>query len=257
MKENISVVDFNLFFEVVKSLSKFATAAKFVIDKNGLVVYSKNDFARCELSSNAIVAKSTINFSILDVSLLVKILTTIKELHTNDFSDLVFALDSPAITFKSKKFKTKLVTCNEELIEKWISKKVTTELTPVFEFTTTSDLIKRLNSHSFIFSDPVSLRIYLKAVTEMENNALYAELGNDANNLNNSVTLKIGLITFGSLENRNIILDFDRLNIFNMVPSNDIKVSLMDKNVLVSNICIKGKDNTFFKLNIYNSIRKN
>lgn len=256
MKEKIIIVDFDLFYEAIKSIAKFAISSKFILNEDGLKIYSKNDFARCEFETNSIYTKNPIEISILEINMLLKLLTTIKDIHDNDYSELNFYIEANAIIFKSKKFKSKLVTCKEELIEKWVSKKITSSLNPVFEFTTTSELIKRLNSHSFIFSDKTSLRIYLKSISDMENNALFAELGNNTN-LANSITLKFGLITFGSLGDRNIILDFERLNIFNLIQSSNIKISLMDKNVLVSNISIDGKHNTNFKLNIYNSIRKN
>ena len=189
--------------------------------------------------------------------MLLKILMTVKEVHENDYSDFKFIFDGQAMKFESKKMKTKLMTCRDSaLIEKWISKKLVTPLTSVFESSTTSDMIKRLNNHSFIMADPSSLRIYLSMDKDLEKNVLYATLGNETNNLNNSLTLKFGLVTFGTLAERKLVLDFERLNIFNMVPSNDIKIQLMDKNVLVSNIKIAGKNDTFFNLTIYNSLRK-
>lgn len=42
-----------------------------------------------------------------------------------------------------------------------------------------------------------------------------------------------------------------------MVPSNDMKIQLMDKNVLVSKVTMNGKNGTVFNLTIYNSLRKN
>ncbi len=127
---------------------------------------------------------------------------------------------------------------------------------PVFEFNTTSDIIKQINSHSFIISDSSALRIYLSMDKTLEKNVLYATLGNETNSLNNSLTLKFGLVTFGALNDRKLILDQERLNVFNILPSNDIKIQLMDKNVLVSSVKTLGKNDTFLNLTIYNSLRK-
>lgn len=94
--------------------------------------------------------------------MLLKILMTVKEVHENDYSGFKFLFDGSAMKFESKKMKTKLTTCRDSaLIEKWISKKLVTPLQPVFEFSTTSDMIKRLNNHSFIMTDASALRIYL------------------------------------------------------------------------------------------------
>lgn len=130
-------------------------------------------------------------------------------------------------------------------------------MNPIFEFTTTSNLIKRINSHSYIFDDAEALRIYLETKKEMENNSLFASIGNRSNNLNNEMTLKFGIVTFGKLDDRDLILDLDRLQLFNAVQSNEIKISLMDKNVLVSKVKQSGKNDSFFSVTIYNSLLKN
>ena len=83
------------------------------------------------------------------------------------------------------------------------------------EFITTSDYIKRINSHSFIFDDIEKTRIYLTQDKDMEKNSVFATVGNKSTNLNNEITLKLGLLSFGGLEDREIILDLERLNLFN------------------------------------------
>lgn len=108
-------------------------------------------------------------------------------------------------------------TCNEDVIGKWISKKVEATLTPVFEFTTTSDMIKRVNSHSYIFQDNDKLRVYLETKDDMENNTLFASIGNRESDLNNEMTLKFGLVTFGSLNDKELTLDLERVNLLNSV----------------------------------------
>lgn len=57
----------------------------------------------------------------------------------------------------------------------------------------------------------------------MENNAVFATIGNKETDLNNEMTLKLGLVTFGKADpNRPIILDLERLNLFNACPSNQL-----------------------------------
>lgn len=256
-QNNIILNDFNLFYDVMKATSKILESAKFIVNENGLSIYgARAKIARCELTTNAIYSNSELEFSILDMNMLVKILGSIKEIHENDYSELKFYLDLPFIRFESKKFKTKLNTCNEDIIERWISKKIETPLQPVFEFTTTSDLIRHVTSHSYIFPDQNTLRFYLETNDKMENNILYAVLGNKSTNLNNEITLKFGYVTSGTLENRNVILDLERLTLFNAIPCNEIKISLMNLNVLVSKIKITGKNDTYFSMNIYNTILK-
>lgn len=220
---------------------------------------ARNKIARCELESNAISASSPIEFSILDLSTFVKVLSTVSTIHENDFSDLKFIADLPFVRFESKKFKTKLSTCNEDVISKWVSKKIDeSKFTPVFEFTTTSDWLRRVNSHSYIFPDPNCLKVYLETKDDMEKNTLFATLGNKETDLNNEMTLKCGLVTYGKLDDRKIIIDLERLNLFNAFSSDSIKISLMSLNVLVSKVKAVGKnDSAYLNMTVYNSILKN
>ena len=255
----VYIKDFGLFCQLVKSTLKIVDSAKFLISDSGVQVYgARNRIARCELTSNAIYSDKNLEFSILDLSSFSKILQTIEQIHDGDYIDFTFQVDLPFVKFKSSKFKTKLITCDENVIQSWISKKVEVQLNPIFEFTTTQDLIKRINNHSFIFQDTSTMRIYLETNKDMENNTLYATLGNKDVNLNNEITLKFGLVTSGQLDSsRKVIIDLERINLFNALPSNDIKIQLMDKNVLVSKVVVNGKNDSFFSCSILNSILKN
>lgn len=256
--KQILVNDFSLFADVMKSATKIVDSAKFIINENGLSIYgARGKIARCELVTNSIYSQTPVEFSILDLNMFVKILGTIKEIHEDDYSDFKFVIDGSFIKFSSKKFKTKLTTCNEDVISKWVSKKIEAQLVPVFEFKTTGDLIRRINSHQFIFSDPNNLRVYLETKQDMENNAVFATVGNKENNLNNELTLKLGLVTSGKIpDGRNLVLDLERLNLFNAFPSDSITISLMNMNVLVSKTNVAGKNNSYFSLSIYNTILK-
>lgn len=258
-KKNIIINDFTLFYELMKSTSKIVSSAKLQLSENGLEIYgARKPFARCEITSNAIYSDSGVfSVSILDLTTFVKILQTVKEIQNNDYTDFKFYLENEKLCFNSKKFKSKIQTQNEKTIEQWISTKIQTQLNPIFEFKTNNDLIKRIRNHQFIFTDISTLRVYLETKPDMENNAVFATLGNKQNSLDNEITLKFGLVTFGNLENRNIILDIDRINLFDVVQTNDINISLMDANVLVYNVNITGKNDTYFNIKLYTSLLKN
>lgn len=218
----------------------------------------RGTLARCEFVSNALVTRTKpTSFSVLDLGMFLRVLATVEQVHENDYTDFHFIIAGSFIKFESKKFKTKLTMCNDEVISKWVSQKVKAEMVPVFEFTSTSDMIKRINSHSFIFQNPQDLRVYLETREDMENNTLYSTLGNKDNSLNNEMTLKFGIVTSGQIpEGRNLVLDLERMNIFNALPTNEIKFSLMNLNVLVSKATIAGKGDSFFNATIYSTILK-
>ena len=113
-----------------------------------------------------------------------------------------------------------------------------------------------MNGHSFIFQNSEDARVYLSVNPDMENNVVYATIGNDSNELNNSITLKFGLVNFGSLGDRRLILDFERLNILNIVQSEEIKVQLMQVPILVYKIAKTGEAGNFSNITIYDSLRK-
>lgn len=258
MKNQILIKDFNLFIEVIKSAQKIVNSAKIILNENGLQIYGvHNKVARCELTTNSVYSNQNIDFCILDMSIFAKVLATIKDIHNNDYEDFKFFLEKPFIKFESKKFKTKLITCNYDVISSVVSEKVKTQLTSILDFTTNSNYIKQICNHTFIFNDPQALRIYIGIKEDMEKNVIYATLGNNDTNLNNEITLKLGLITFGKCEkDRKIIIDLDRLNLFNVYQTDKLNISLMDKNVLVSDLTITGKNDSYFNLKIYNSMLK-
>lgn len=255
-KETIVIKDFELFYDIVKSLTKMADGIKFMFDENGLIVYAKNEYSKCNLTSNVASSANPIDFCIAELGLLLKILTTVKDMYKDNYDSVKVVYDKPFLKIESGKFKTKVATCDEQRVSKFVASKIKTELTPKLEFTTNSNLIKMINSHSFIFQDSASARVYITSESDMQNNTIFATIGNENNDLANSATLELGLINSGTLLKEDgtpmkIILDFNRLNILNMVPSDEIKVMVANERpVLVSNITKNGKNDTFFTVSI-------
>ena len=99
----------------------------------------------------------------------------------------------------------------------------------------------------------------------MESNTVSATLGNKETQLNNEITMKFGLVTAGSLtyddggtkRDRAIILDLERLNLFNAVQTDDIRFRFMNVNCLVGDASVKGKDGSFFNFTLYSTVLKN
>jgi len=258
-KQKIKVNDFSLFLQSLKALNKLAVSAKLTINSEGMTVYGKNAFARGEMTSNAVTAeKDPVEFCVLDLAMFIKVLNTAFEVHQEDCSEIEMWFDFPFVKIESGKFKTKLSTCKEEVIQNSVSQKIKTVLTPVFEFVTSTKQIKYINSHSFIASDTDAARIYISTEPTMENNVVYARIGNDANELNNSITLKFGMATSGTLGDRKLILNFDRLSVFNVVESEEITIQLMDKNVLVNTVNVYDESGEHsFKFVLYTSLLAN
>ena len=92
----------------------------------------------------------------------------------------------------------------------------------------------RLNYHSFIFPKKEDAKIYLSEEPDMKKNTMFATIGNKVNDLSNSVTLEFGMINYGTLEDRKLVMDYHRLNMLNLITSDAIKVQLMDKPVAMT-----------------------
>lgn len=255
-RQTINIRDFDLFYDIVKSLTKMAEGIKFMVDENGLIIYAKNDYSKCNINSNAISSSSNIDFCIAELGTLLRILTTVKDIYKNDYSDVRFIYEKPFLKVESGKFKVKLSTCDEQRVAKYVASKIKTELTPKIEFTTNSALIKTINGHSFISPDPANIRVYITTEKDMQNNTVFATVGIESNELANSATLELGLLNSGSLTNadgvtQKVILDFNRLNILNMVPSDEIKIMVANERpVLVSNITKTGNNDSYFDITI-------
>ena len=258
MANIIEISDFGLFFEAMKSAAKLVDAAKLLFSPNGLEIYGARDVAaRCELTTNAVSSKDTFDFCIDNISMLNRVLATAKEIHGDDFSELEIKYNRPNLMFKSKKFKMKYSTCNESTISKWVSKKIEAKMKTLFEFKTTSDLIKRVNGHAFLFTDSKSINVYLETKDDMEANSVFATLGNKNVDIGKEITLKFGLVTLGTIpENRNLIIDLERMNLFNCINSDDIKIGLMDRGCLLSQTKVQGKNGTYFNVNVYSTLLK-
>ena len=260
-KQVMHVSDFGLFVEVIRSASKILESAKITFSQNGVEIYGCKGYqTRCEFMSNSIWADEEVSIVIQRLDMFCKVLMSVKDIHQDDYSDFKFIIDLPKVLFESKKFKTKFQTQNEELdsIRKWFSTKVSAQLTPIFEFTTTSDLIKRINGHSFIFDKLDDIRVYLETKDDMEKNTVFATIGNKETDLSNEITLKFGIVNAGKIaDGTKLILDLEHLNMFNALQSDDIKIFLPEKfPMLVSKTVVQGKNETFFKMNVYNALLK-
>lgn len=254
----IEINDFSLFFETMKSAAKLVDSAKLLFSPRGLEIYGARDVAaRVELTTNAVFSTDSFDFCIDNIGMLNRVLATVKDVHGDDFSELEITYSKPNLHFKSKKLKMKYSTCNESTISKWISKKIEAKMESLFEFKTTSDLIKRINGHSFLFTDSKSINIYLETKDDMEANTVFATLGNKGVDLGKEITLKFGLVTLGQIpEGKNLIIDLERMNLFNCIQSDDIKIGFMDKGCLLSETNVEGKNNSFFNVKVYCTLLK-
>ena len=256
--QKIYIKDFSILEQTLVAILKIVPSVKLIFNDTGLTIHSCNAYARCSVFTNSTYSDEELSLCIKDVSTLTKTLSLIKDEEgkkkTESNNVIEASYDGTFIYLNTKNVKTKIITVKEEVIQNNISKAVTTTLTPVLEFKTSTDSIKKVLGNSFMFTDVENIRVYLNQHDDLQQNCIYAEVTNKTNRLSNNITVKLGDITLGKVT-EDIILDFERLSVFNLFKNDNIVIQLMDKPFLVANLSI-AKDDIFAKFTVYNSLRK-
>jgi len=253
--KNIYIKDFDILDQTLSAVLKLVPSFKLMFNQTGLTIHCCNSFARCSVFTNSATSDEDITLCIKDGAIFTKTLDVIKKEEGKKVSsNVTLTYDDTFIHIKTKTVKTKIITVKEEVIQNTVAKAVVSQLTPVLEFKTSSDNIKKVLSNGYMFTDPESIRVYLNQQEEMMQNCVYAEVTNKTNRLSNNITVKLGDITIGSIK-EDLIIDFDRLGAFNLFKSDNIVIQLMDKPFLVAELSLN-KDNMFSKFTVYNSLRK-
>ena len=256
----ITISDFRLLSEMIKAMKKTTPAAKFTASENGLTAYVKNSFSRIVFSTNAAKADSEASFCLADLGMLSNALESAKLAAGKSEASMEMEFDGQFLKLKAPKFRMKLITVVEDIISNSVDKPIQAVLTPEFELTTSSDIIKSVSSNSYIFSDPSSARVYVSMDPEMDKedkNAVYAEVTNKSSDFNNSVKTKFGLADFGELKEE-VIIDFQRLAVFNLANSKEIKIQKLGNgiNALSSTVEVFSNPETFYKISVLCSTLK-
>jgi hypothetical protein len=257
-KTDIKINDLKVFEEIITALNKTVESIKINIDQSGMTILTRNAFARFHVTSNCVESTEPCEMNIQDLTMLIKTLKLINK-QCKNMDGLTCYFEHPFMYFKSKDVKTKIITVKERAIQNSLDSAIDMVFDILFEFKTNSKIIKDICTNKFIFDDLESARCYLVwGGDDMHNNTIYTELNNRLNELNSSLTIPLGDITLNKLtEDRDMILDFDRLNAFNMFKTDeDIVIQFTSKNILISELDINKKNGTFIKLKVYNSLRK-
>lgn len=89
-----------MFCEVIRSTAKIVDSAKLSIDENGLSIYgARARTARCEILSNSVFSGKPVQVCVLDLKLLDRVLTTVKDVHQDDYTDFKLIVELPFLKF--------------------------------------------------------------------------------------------------------------------------------------------------------------
>ena len=89
----------------------------------------------------------------------------------------------------------------------------------------------------------------------MNSNMMYATVGDDSNDFENSVTFEFGMITSGCVGDNKIIMDFKGLNAINVLQADEITIKKpTGRNSLFSFVNKTGKNGTFLNMTMVSMI---
>jgi hypothetical protein len=255
MAVKLKIENFDIFVDSMKALTTAVEGIKVSVDKTQAKVLSKNPVARLKMITNSLTSDEPVDFCIADLPSFVKVLQ-IGQSKLGEDDKITLSIDKGFIKIKSKPYKAKFALVKEEVILNYIDKEFTSELTDRCTFSTTIDNIKELRRSAFIFPDSDVARIYLYVDKDNPSN-LKAELNNRNNPYSNAVTVDFANIQFGTID-EDIILNFDRIDMFTLFDKKEIQITLPNVQALTSIQRIADEDeNIYAKIWVLTSIMKN
>lgn len=259
---DIKIEDLQYFEELLTSISKITGACKFSVDKTGceVKVKSETEAVRAFFNSKSLVSEEPISFCLSDIKKLnrsIKIISdnrkrkmesyvkkkidsyekiddskitkkelTIKFEHQFKKIEKPFILiyDHPYIKFSKDGIKFKFSTIKEDVIEYTKPTSLTRELTDDYGFTISSKMVSRIAEISSITAlDKPKVYIYKEKHDSGE--YIVAEVDDKTQKLSDSIGIPITKKFFGDWYGH-ICLILDAFKLFNLIPSEEIKVAM-------------------------------
>jgi len=247
----IQITNVQLCTQFLISICKIIPSCKFTITNKDCKVnaVSENNVCRAYFETDCIVANDIddgdfIEFSFNNLINLIKSLKLINNIEDKNECELKF--NGYALSYKDD-VKFKLNTCKPELVERFYTENINTELTEEFSFITSTDEVKKLLSCISIASEEEedSIKIYLE---QKENSDLViGEVNDHLNSYSNSVGIPLGNLINKTVINDIICMRVQALRTFTLIDSDVIKVQKCNYPVLAINSEIK-QDIGYIKL---------
>jgi hypothetical protein len=221
------------FTEFLTAIIKIIPSHKFDINSDGCTIRSVNEYAtvRGFFKTQSITSDSDVSFCLSDTTKLLRIFQYIKDLNKPESltSPVTLEYDNTFLRYNKNGMKFKFSTIKDQVIEKFITNDLTTQLTDVYGLNINSDIIKKILSMSSITSteDP---KLYLYK----EGEVIVGEVDDKTNRLTDSIAIPISKNYFGDW-NTPISIKLDIFRLFGIIHSDEIKVALTDKKVLEVN----------------------
>lgn len=244
----LNINNISVFSTFLDCISRNVPSCKFFINSQETNVYCINDSktVRLILNTNSITSDEDVNFCFNEIVKLRQSVNLIKNVNNIDSCQLNF--DNTFISYNNNiKFKLKVI--KEDIILKYISQNIKTELKYNYKFNTTSSYIKSILSNINIVNNSNS-KIYFSC----KDNLVIAEIDDKTNNICDSLGIPIGKLTEGVID-KVVCIPIESFKAFNTLNSDSIHVGLANNISMI--IDTKITENDFFiNLKILCSILK-
>lgn len=241
---NLSLVN-----QFLSSVVNIAPDGKFILTPTecNIKVLSEGGTLRAFFTTDALTSESPVEFSFKDINKLYRTLTLIPD----DLTNIELEFDGTFLKFNNCN-KFKLTTVKTEIIAKYVTDDLKTELIPVYSFDTTPQLIDSVIRYANVINE-TDTKIYFSCT---ENNNIMAEIDNKSNSLSSSIGYIVSCDK--SLKgdiNKVISVNIMNFKLFGVLPADKIKITYTDKNVIQIDSILKNKDN-YIKLLLISSTLK-
>lgn len=243
---NINNID--IFLSFLDCISRNVPSCKFIISKEKTNVYAINGSktVRVIISTNSLTANEDIEFCFNDIIKLKQSITLIRNINKQNKCDLSF--DKTYISYDNNvKFKLKII--KEDIIIKYISSDIKTEVKYNYVFDTNSSYIKNILSNINIVNITDS-KIYFSCKDKL----IIAEVDDKTNNICDSIGLPIGVLKEGTLD-KVVCIPIESFKAFNTLTSDKIQIGLANNITFIVEVKTVS-DNNFIDLKILCPILK-
>lgn len=224
MSQNITVSNPKAFSAFLSTVCKLVPSAKFQFSPEGcdVMCMGEESVFRCFLKTDSAKATEPLCFCLSDSSKFFRAISIVHSVEQCTAVDLKF---DGSFLSKSGEAAFRLRTVRDEVVSKWVSEPIKTELKTVYEFLTTAKLVNRLLMASNIVSSDRA-KVYIFA----NKDKMMGELDDKLNKLNDSVTLPISKDPVVGIVDGVTCLSFVKFKLFSLLDSDAINVKMTDKN---------------------------
>jgi hypothetical protein len=221
----IKVKNIELFITYLTALNRIVPACEFNINGDGCVVNSidENGNIRLFLHTDSITSDSIISFCISDIQ---KLLTSVKFIHKNNSAgEIAIKFTGNYITYAGC-INFKIKTIKREVIEKYVTNPIKSDIDDEY-----SVCIKSENYKDLIGLVGISSSETPKVYMYKQNNMIMGEIDDKKLDISDSIAIPLSDNFEGDWIN-SICVKVEAFRIFNLLGSNEIKISMTNKNVV-------------------------